>query len=356
MSDTYRALQEKLDTLSSGYPATESGVEIRILKKLFSEEDARTCVHMSPLLEEPSVIAARLDEDPEITAERLEDMAKRGLVFRHRKGETARYGAIPFVVGIFEFQLKRMDEEFAVMMDEYFDEAYGKSLQGYSTPVMRTIPVNEKIVHNWPVAPYEDVLTILKEQKNIVLADCVCRVLAHKNDRGCDNPVETCLIFGSHADYYVENGLGRYITNEEALEVAKKSEEAGLVMQPFNSQKAGGMCSCCGDCCGILRSIKMQPSPAKAVQSNYFAVVDEELCTLCSICVDRCQVDAISLEDAAVVDLNRCIGCGLCVTTCDPEAITLQRKPEDDLYVPPANGAENYIRLAQERGKNPLPE
>jgi hypothetical protein len=41
----------------------------------------------------------------------------------------------------------------------------------------------------------------------------------------------------------MENKIGRYISKEEAHEVLKRNEVAGLVMQPFNSQKVGGMCS-----------------------------------------------------------------------------------------------------------------
>ena len=47
--------------------------------------------------------------------------------------------------------------------------------------------------------------------------------------------------------------------------IIDKCDEDGLVPQPFVSQDAGGMCNCCGDCCGILRSIKMHPKPAEKV-------------------------------------------------------------------------------------------
>lgn len=137
-----------------------------------------------------------------------------------------------------------------------------------------------------------------------------------------------------------------------AKAIVKKNEEDGLVMQPFNSRKIGGMCSCCGDCCGVLRSLKMQPTPAKMVQSNYFARVDEAECTGCETCLDRCQIEAIDVTDGiAAIDLERCIGCGLCATTCPTEAIELIKKPEDQLYEPPRTGAETYIRIMQERGK-----
>jgi NAD-dependent dihydropyrimidine dehydrogenase PreA subunit len=164
--------------------------------------------------------------------------------------------------------------------------------------------------------------------------------------------MENCFSFGSHAEYYVENKMGRFISIDEAKEIVKKNEEAGLVMQPFNSQKIGGMCSCCGDCCGVLRSLKMHPSPAQTVQSNYFAQVDDLECTGCETCLERCQMDAIDVTDGiAAIDLDRCIGCGLCVTTCPVDAIELVKKPEDQLYEPPKSGAETYIKIMQERGK-----
>jgi NAD-dependent dihydropyrimidine dehydrogenase PreA subunit len=150
--------------------------------------------------------------------------------------------------------------------------------------------------------------------------------------------------------------MARYITKEEAKEILINNEKAGLVMQPFNSQQVGGMCSCCGDCCGMLKSLKKQPSPAGAVKSNYFARVDPEECVGCGTCVERCQMEAIEVpEDKSVIDLNRCIGCGLCVTTCPQEALKLAKKSEDQQYVPPESGAETYIRIAMERGKNLMP-
>jgi Fe-S-cluster-containing hydrogenase component 2 len=41
-----------------------------------------------------------------VISERLNDMAERGLIFRSRKTDTTKFGAIAFVHGIFEFQVK----------------------------------------------------------------------------------------------------------------------------------------------------------------------------------------------------------------------------------------------------------
>ena len=37
MSDVYERLRERLDDFASGYPSTESGIEIKILKGLFTK-------------------------------------------------------------------------------------------------------------------------------------------------------------------------------------------------------------------------------------------------------------------------------------------------------------------------------
>jgi Fe-S-cluster-containing hydrogenase component 2 len=50
------------------------------------------------------------------------------------------------------------------------------------------------------------------------------------------------------------------------------------------------------------------------------------------------------------INLDRCIGCGLCSTTCPEEAIRLVPKPEAKHRTPPADTADQMIRLAQKRG------
>ncbi len=357
MEDVYERLRQKLDGLATGYPATESRAEIRILKQLFTEEEAEFFLLLAPLPQTPAEVAEKLERDPEETAAMMEGMAKKGLLFRVRKDETVRYAAVPYIVGIFEFQINRMDRQLALDMNEYFETALGKTVQAFKTPVMRTVPVNREVAFKWPIAPYEDVLKILESQEDMAIVPCICRTWMKHADKGCDKPVETCFMFGSHAHYYVDNGMGRYIDMGEARKIVKRNEEVGLVMQPFNSQKVGGMCSCCGDCCGMLRSLKKQAVPAAAVQSNYYAQVDADECAGCETCLERCQMEAIKmLNEAAEINLDRCIGCGLCVTTCETGALQLVKKADEQQYLPPKSGVETYMRIAEERGKNLMPK
>ncbi len=356
MQDVYEQLRERLDDLAVGFPSTTSGVELKILRRLFNPEEAEFFLKMAPIPEAPVDAARRMGLDAEHTAELMEKMAEKGLLFRVRKGENVKYAAVPFIVGIFEFQLNSMDRELAGDLKDYFEEGLGHVMQGNSVPVMRSIPINRELVAEWPIAPYEDAIQIVEAQETIAVAPCICRTSSRLLDEGCDKPLEACFMFGSHAHFYVENGMGRYITQDEAKDILRRNEEEGLVLQPYNTQKVGGMCSCCGDCCGMLRSLKKQPSPAQAVKSNYFAVVAEDDCIGCETCIDRCQMEAIVMvDDKAKVDLNRCIGCGLCISTCSGDALRLVKKAETDQYTPPRSGVEHFLALAKERKKNVMP-
>ncbi|HSP47332.1 MAG TPA: hypothetical protein VLN47_04570, partial [Clostridiaceae bacterium] len=107
--DLYKRLARHLDDLPGGYPATESGVEIRILDELFSPEEAQLALHLSLVSEEARVVALRAGLPvAEVTA-RLEEMERKGLLFAsHDPGQPVRYMALQFVVGIWEFQVGRL--------------------------------------------------------------------------------------------------------------------------------------------------------------------------------------------------------------------------------------------------------
>jgi len=101
----------------------------------------------------------------------------------------------------------------------------------------------------------------------------------------------------------------------------------------------GWICNCCGCCCTALRGIT-EFGVKNAVVANYFSVIDHDKCNQCGLCVQRCQVDAISDDGGAIaVDRNRCIGCGICVTGCPVNAARMERKSEAEIVQPPADHA-----------------
>jgi ferredoxin len=245
----------------------------------------------------------------------------------------------------------------AALLREYTEQEFENALLDSSQDFLRTIPVQQSIDVRHNVAPYEDASEILKKAAKIVVADCVCRKSANLVDEGCDKLLEACFMFGSMGQYYLDHGMGREIGLDEALDILTQARQAGLVTQPASSQNPGGMCNCCGDCCGPLRALNNHPRPAEMVFSNYFAEVDRDLCSGCEICEERCQMGAIKVDAVqvdgdylAAVNLERCIGCGLCVTTCPDEALGLIHKPASQRLTPPVNTREQMLRMAQNRG------
>jgi len=350
--DIYRQIQEQLDRYSIGFPATKSGIELKILKKLFTKQDAELFLRMTPKLETAEQIAPRIDQPVEELAARLEDMTERGLLFRLKRWDSSKYGAIPFVHGLFEFQVKNLDRELAEMMEQYHKEGFANSFHKIGGMFLRPIPVQRSVEVTHHVAAYDDAVEILKSRDPIVVAECICRKRKKVMASGCDKKIEACFMFGSMGQLYVDRGMGRQVDLAEALSILKEAQESGLVTQPATTQNPTGMCNCCGDCCGVLISIKEHPRPAELVCSNYFATVEREVCAGCETCLERCQMDAISMdgENLAAVNRDRCIGCGLCVITCSTGAMRLVPKPEKERMTPPPTTAEQMMLMAKNRG------
>ncbi len=353
MESVFEKLQQRLDDMSTGFPATDRKIEIKILKQLFDENEAELFLALSPNLEKPKTVANRLNADEDEIAKNMETMAKKGLLFRHRTPNTVQYSTIPFVAGIFEYQVGLMTKNIAIDIKDYFEGEFGPTIMAYKHPLMRTIPIHQELKPEYPIAPYEDVEQIFDKQEKIALLNCVCRIWGRLTENGCEKPLETCFYFGSQADYFVENGVARYIEAEEAKTIVKDNlEKTGLVMQLAPGQNPDALCMCCGDCCNMLLSLKMQSHPAKAAKSNYIIKLAHDDCTGCEECVSRCQMDAVEMVDEiATINYDRCIGCGTCIYGCPTEALNLEKKPQDQLYVPPVTSVEALIEIAEERGK-----
>lgn len=308
---------------------------MKILKKLFTEEEARMYLDLTLELESAKEVAARTGRDPAEAERVLQGMMKKGLVFPRfpkKEGEPFYYAAAPFAHGIFEHQLKRMDRELALLIEEYFREGFVTKL----VLPMRTVPVSTAVADGKSIAPYDDVRRIIKSKDRISLSECVCLVQHEAAGHACSQPREVCMGFDFYADYYVATGMGRWATREEALARLDECEEAGLIPQFSNSENPEALCNCCPECCGALRLLKMSPEPGLVAATNHYAELNADLCTACGICVDRCRMDAITLGDeVAEINRKRCIGCGLCVSTCPEDALSLMEKPESERTVPP---------------------
>ena len=352
MNDLYEQLAQFVDDLPAGYPRTESRVELKILEMLFTPEEAELFMHLSLLGEEPKVIAHRAQQPVEAVSERLAEMEKKGLVYATQKpGKPPEYIAQQFVVGFWEGQVNRLNRELVEAIEEYLPSFVDFDLW-QKAPQLRTIPIGESIPVQAEVMPYERAEEIIKDHATIAVTNCICRQELHIAEQGCTKPMETCMSFGGAAEHTVRTGRGRKISQEEALAILDLADRAGLVLQPGNAKRPAFLCACCGCCCGILRNIKKHPQPASIVSSPFIATHDPDICSGCGTCVERCQMDAITLPNGtAELHQERCIGCGLCVSTCETGALTLGRKPEREQRPIPKNVVAANLQLAQARGK-----
>jgi len=354
MTQVFENLREKLDVYSVGFPATESGVELKLLKKLFTEEDAKLFLDLSLSLENSDSIAEKTGRNVQETENHLDKLAKKGLIFKQKTDSQVLYGAFPFVAGWYEYPLFNADKELAGLVEAYFEEGFLSDQAKNSILPKRSEPVRENDENALRIAPYMDAVDIIKSKEIIALADCVCR--SHKKilEENCDKPIETCFVFDSHAEFYVENGMGRFISQDEALEILDKCDYAGLVHQTGNTVNPGGMCNCCGDCCRILRMLKKSENPSKLVLNKYHLKIDQEECISCETCKDQCQMDAIKPgpDGLATVDQNRCIGCGQCAYFCPAKAVTMELKSEGDLQIPSQNDTSITDEIESYRGMN----
>ena len=349
--DLYRRLAEHLDDLPGGFPPTDSGVEIRILKRLFTVEEADMALHLTLLPETPASIARRAKREVEAVAPLLDTMSHKGLIFRFRREEDVRYAANQFVIGIWEFHVNDLDLDLIRDMNEYLPTLVQPEVWS-AAPQLRTIPVGREIPVDHEILLHEQAESIVRNVEKIAVAPCICRREHEMAGQGCPAPMETCLVFDTAADYYLENGLARPISHEEALGILGEAARSGLVLQPGNARKPLNICCCCGCCCQVLKAFKRHPQPASIAWSPYRAVNDADWCIECGNCVSRCQMDALAFADGGVaVDRDRCIGCGLCTVGCPTGAMTLERKPEEEQRPIPATTRQMYLNLGRVRGK-----
>ena len=338
-------LYEKLADIfiQIGFGGRKSPELDALLKSLFNEEEARVALNLSPFApESPGEVAERLGRDPGQIAALLNAMADKGLIYSSIRNHEKWYKLIQLVPGIFELQFMKGEyteraRELARLFDAYSHapaarredispiEEQQRRSSGQGVHFARVIPIEETVASGINVFPFETARKYVDEAETITVSTCYCRHEQRLLERGCDFPDDVCLQFGSFAKFVKERGFGREISKKEAHDIIKKSAEAGLIHTSSNTaDRIDFICNCCTCCCGILRGVSHLSAPVRTVSSNYEITLDPDECTGCGECVDRCQMEAITLtDDTPDLNLDRCIGCGVCVYHCPSNALSL---------------------------------
>lgn len=349
----YQQLAQRLDALPNGFPATNDGAELRVLAKLFTPEEADLAAQLRLSLETPQEIAARTGGNPKAIRAQLKSMAKRGLIKanRHPAGGLG-YGLLPFVVGIYEFQVERMDAELARLFEDYYQQAFGETLT-LSPQVHRVIPVNQTIRADMEIQPYESAAEIVDGTQAWGVVDCICRKQKALISDPCEHPLDVCMVLSPTPGAFDQSSTIRALTRDEAMATLQRAAEAGLVHSVSNNQQGlWYLCNCCTCSCGILRGMADLGMANVIARSAFINTVDEDRCIGCGDCLAYCQFDALSLEDAVQVNDPRCVGCGVCVPVCPEDALGLVRRPAEQVKPPPTTESDWQADRSAARGLN----
>jgi len=302
-------------------------------------------------------------------------LAKKGLVFNQPSSAGIMvYRILPLMtIGLMEYrfmsELKGDEKEkrLAQLFQDLITYMRDQVQQNYDSfvpllrqmpPIDRTVPMRQtedgKPIRVIPLqrkvdTPTEVILAsqsieeIIDKFDEIAVGHCFCRQRRSVLGQPCSlgAPTETCFTFGKSARHTVAQGFARMVSKEEALQIMREAEEAGLVHKAFHpnskiSRPETSICNCCKDCCDTLRLWRDGAFPLVNA-TNYLSMIDQEMCVGCGECVDRCPTDAIMLNDEGKAERNEdaCFGCGVCARFCPEGAISLAEGPRKVFILPP---------------------
>ncbi len=267
----YKRLAKHLSALGMGYPEKEELIEI--LRESFTPQESEVALAIPtkviPFEPVPaSEIAPQLNISKKELKAILSNLAHRGLLFS-KKMKDGRMGyalqqfgyGFPqtfFWKGVESPNAKKIADLIARYSGkEQLKEAYGAT----QTKAFRYIPATPSFeAESHAVFPFEMMEEVIQRVSVIALVHCPCRVTAHLiGKKRCDHPTENCIKYDELAEYLIEKGIGKEISKPEALDVIKKSEEAGLVHLVDNAREGiKHTCNCCGCCCWSVGTITLQ--------------------------------------------------------------------------------------------------
>jgi ferredoxin len=342
----YRKLARSLDALPNRFPPAPDESDLRLLAKIYTAEQAALAAELSPEKETPAQISQRLERDLREVSALLKEMSKNGLIsFGKTPQGRLGFGLLPFVVGIYEEQVARMDAEMAELYETYYRQAFGNTLK-VQPQVHRVIPVGQSVKNDMQIYPYESITDLIAQAQAWGVIDCICRKQRALIGKACGHPLDVCMVLSERTAAFDDSPTIHALTQAGALDTLARAEREGLVHCVSNSQSGFTyICNCCTCSCSILRGMAEMGIANVVARSNFINRVDGELCIGCGECLPLCSFNALTLDDVVQVSELKCVGCGLCVTACQQGALGLVRRTDESL--PPADEA---AWLAARRG------
>lgn len=344
--EVYRQLLEVMKKRGGEYSGLDLPEFFAMVEEMFTPQEAEVnnALPRGPVTAKD--LAGQMGRDEREIEAILETMANKGLCMALKVDQTNYYQGARFMPGILEFQFMpgkttERDKKIARLIHAY-EKAYDQKTDRVkgTFPTSRVITVDALVKAGNQVHTYDQVQSIIDKSDPIAVTTCFCRhaaVLREEDTHGMPN--DTCMQFGPSAQFSIERLGGRKVTKQEAMEVLKRSEEAGLIhMSQNTTEDIGFICNCDRWHCFTVKNVLAKPKPGLYFNSGFEPRFDADLCTACGTCVDRCPPEALTMgnDDIPAVNLDRCFGCAVCATGCPTEAIAMANKP--GFLAPPKDG------------------
>ena len=329
LGDVYTELVSRLN-----YTGSER--LLRILHKLVTPEEGSLLLELPA---EPSALAQKLGLEEESVQQKLHELMERGLVIPTSKGFCFARDMTQLHDSTLSSGEKWIDNEILDMWKEFQEtEWIQRMASGFGDSYIQLI----KVIPAWiaiersphfstdELLPEENVRELIKGADPITVIPCCCR----RSMRECDAPLDVCLQFNRGAEYAINRKAGQRISSEEAIAIADRAADKGLIHTwPMATRgRLNEICNCCRDCCALFAiGLKLGNMEQILEKSRFRAEVDQDLCNGCQDCVERCFFEAIEMKKSptakkfkATIDTDKCFGCGLCTIVCEPGAVAMK--------------------------------
>ncbi len=238
--DVYERLAQVLDATPQGFPRMKSGVELKLLRLVFTPEEVSLASYLTTTYEYPVDIARRAGIDVEDAIVILSGLISRKLVKMQGPpsypgmpapppGKDSLFRLGPFMVGWYEAVMRMEGKEFAELFHQYMEEGGSERILAPRPGVLGVVPVRGSLKPELmaTMEPHLDIDAHLKRHERFLVMDCVCKremeALGHDDSR---YPLKRCGFLGLPPN----TPLGEHVlSREEADQLLRKLEKMGHV-------------------------------------------------------------------------------------------------------------------------------